>query len=234
MLAGRPARHLEGWVEVVAPVPASVPAPGPAAAATGDVVIRWVDRLGWRGLAAIAACLALIAVGAALLRRPPGMPVAAEPAATTPLIPAPARLEVSFRHPFRVGTLRVWVDGALALEETVPGRVTRDLLALKLRRGTFTGVLDVPPGEHVVRVQVDDGDGFRESRRIRATFASGQARRLDATVDGHAAEGSGAGPGPMRIARTATGSVVTVSRLSTAASAAALACDTLRPVSDRG
>jgi hypothetical protein len=97
---------------------------------------------------------------------------------------APARLEVSFRHPFRVGTLRVWVDGALALEETVPGRVTRDLLALKLRRGTFTGALEVPPGERVVRVQVDDGDGFRESRRIRVTFASGQARRLDATVDG--------------------------------------------------
>jgi Protein kinase domain len=184
VLAGRPPRHLEGWVEVAAPVLAPGPAAGPAAAATGDVVIRWVDRLGWRGLAAIAACLALIAVGAALMRRPPETSVAAEPAATTPLIPAPARLEVSLRHPFRVGTLRVWVDGALALEETVPGRVTRDLLALKLRRGTFTGVLDVPPGERVVRVQVDDGDGFRESRRIRATFASGQARRLDATVDG--------------------------------------------------
>jgi hypothetical protein len=174
VLAGRPPRHLE-----IAPVPA----PGPAVPSTGDVVIRWVDRLGWRGLAAILTCLALITLGAALLRRPAGTSIATGPAATTPMA-APARLEVSFRHPFRVGTLRVWVDGALALEEAVPGRVTRDLLALKLRRGTFTGALEVPPGERVVRVQVDDGDGFRESRRIRVTFASGQARRLDATVDG--------------------------------------------------
>jgi len=62
--------------------------------------------------------------------------------------------------------------------------VTRDLLALKLRRGEYTGRVNVPPGEHVVRVQVDDGGGFRETRRVRATFASGQVRRLEAAVDG--------------------------------------------------
>ena len=175
------ARHLEEDIEdVLAGRPARQPSKDALEVAPA---IRWVDRLGWRGLAAIVTCLALITVGAALLRRPAehvrrGRPRGHHTDA------APARLEVSFRHPFRVGTLRVWVDGALALEEAVPGRVTRDLLALKLRRGTFTGAVDVPPGERVVRVQVDDGDGFRESRRIRATFASGQSRRLDATVDG--------------------------------------------------
>ena len=97
---------------------------------------------------------------------------------------SPARLEVSFRHPFRVGTVRVWIDDVLALEETVPGRVTRDLLAIKLRRGIFKAGLDVPAGEHVVRVQVDDGGGFRESRRIRGTFAGGEVRRLDVAVGG--------------------------------------------------
>ena len=156
VLAGRPPRHLRAR-----------PAPAPAAPSTGDAVIRWVDRLGWRGLAAIVTCLALITAGASLLRRPAETSVAAGPAALTPATPAPARVELSVRHPFRVATLRVWIDGALALEETVPGRVTRDLLALKLRRGTFTGVLEVPPGERVVRVQVDDGASFRESRRIR-------------------------------------------------------------------
>jgi hypothetical protein len=66
----------------------------------------------------------------------------------------------------------------------VPGKVTRDLLALKLRRGAYTGSVDVPPGDHVVRVQVDDGDAFRESRRLRGTFASGQMRRLEVAVQG--------------------------------------------------
>jgi hypothetical protein len=45
-------------------------------------------------------------------------------------------------------------------------------------------VLEVAPGERVIRVQVDDGSGFRESRRIRGTFASGETRRLDASVGG--------------------------------------------------
>jgi hypothetical protein len=92
---------------------------------------------------------------------------------------------VSFRHPFRVGTIRVWVDGFLMLEQTVPGYVTRNLVAVKLRRGSFTGALNLSPGEHVIQVEVDDAGGFRASRRIRGTFASGEVRRLDAAVDSH-------------------------------------------------
>ena len=140
----------------------------------------WVDRLGWRALAAVAACLMVIAFAAALLRRPPVMPATTE----APSAPAPARLEVSFRHPFRMATVRVWIDGVLAVEETVPGRVTRNLLAFKLRRGTLQTAMDVPSGEHVVRVQVDDGGDFRQSQRIRGTFSSGELRRLDAAVEG--------------------------------------------------
>lgn len=179
VLSGRPPRHREGWA---AAPPAAAPVPRPAAASIGDVVIRWVDRLGWRALAAIGTGLLLITAGAALLRRPTAPPAASAVVAQPNL--APARLELSFRHPFRMGTVRVWIDDVLVLEEAVPGRVTRDLLAIRLRRGTFKAVLDVPPGEHVVRVQVDDGGGFRESRRMRGTFAGGEVRRLDAAVDG--------------------------------------------------
>ena len=182
VLAGRPARHREAWSTATL---APAAAPPPAGGSPGDVVIRWVDRLGWRGLAAVGAGLILIAVGAGVLRRPPAPQSTAVPAPVAPPAPAPSsRLEVSFRHPFRVGTVRVWIDDVLALEETVPGLVTRDLLAIKLRRGTSKAVLDVPPGERVVRVQVDDGGGFRASRRIRGTFVGGEGRRLDVVVDG--------------------------------------------------
>ena len=43
--------------------------------------------------------------------------------------------------------------------------------------------LDVSPGEHVVRVQVESG-GYEETRRMRGTFQSGETRRLDASVGG--------------------------------------------------
>ena len=44
-------------------------------------------------------------------------------------------------------------------------------------------MLDVTPGEHVIRIEVD-GSGYDGSRRIRGVFKSGETRRLEATVDG--------------------------------------------------
>jgi hypothetical protein len=172
VLAGRVPRHRASW-------------PAARATAAGDPHVDRVERLGGRGLAAIAAVLLLLLAGVAALKRPPQAPPAAPlTAARAPEAPAPAQLAVSFRHPFRRATLRVFVDDALVLEEVVAGRVTRDLVAVKLRRGTYRGAVDVPPGERVVRVEADDGGGFRSSRRIRGEFASGETRRLDAVVDG--------------------------------------------------
>ena len=42
---------------------------------------------------------------------------------------------------------------------------------------------DIPPGEHVIRIEVDSS-GYDASRRIRGVFKSGETRRLEATVDG--------------------------------------------------
>jgi hypothetical protein len=44
-------------------------------------------------------------------------------------------------------------------------------------------VLNVPPSEHVIRLDVDSS-GYDASRRIRGVFKSGETRRLEATVDG--------------------------------------------------
>ena len=189
VLAGRPARHRAEWMP---PDPEGTIATGPTApaapqvtASAGDAVIDWVDRLGWQGFAAIAAVLLLVLAGTAALQRPAAAPEAViEPSPAASPAFAAARLEISFRHPFRQANLKVYVDDALVLEQAVPGRVTRDLLAMKLRRGTYKGAVDVPPGDHVLRVEVDDGEGFRTSRRIRGAFASGETRRLEAAVDG--------------------------------------------------
>ena len=204
VLAGRPPRHRASWQTAEATVlyaapdaptaPGRVALPPPAA----DAFVDWVDRLGWRGFVAIAGVMLLVLAAVAALNRPPPAARATLPPLVlpAPAATAPARLEVSFRHPFRRATLRVFVDDALVLEEVVPGRVTRDLVAMKVRRGTFSGGLDVEPGARAVRVEVDDGDGFRESRRLRRDFESGETLRLRARVEGLINKGFAVGWAP--------------------------------------
>lgn len=61
--------------------------------------------------------------------------------------------------------------------------MTKKVLALRFRKGRTEKDLDVPPGEHVVRLEVS-GDGFYDARRIRGTFKSGETRHLAARVGG--------------------------------------------------
>jgi hypothetical protein len=97
--------------------------------------------------------------------------------------PPPAELELRFEHPLRTGTLSVWVDDTLVLEEPLESRVVEDLLVYRVRKGRAEAVLKVAPGERVVRLGVQ-GEGFNGSKRIRGTFESGSRRRLEARVGG--------------------------------------------------
>ena len=58
-----------------------------------------------------------------------------------------------------------------------------DLKVFRVRKGRAEALLEVAPGERVVRVAVE-GDGFSSSRRIRGTFQSGARERLEARVGG--------------------------------------------------
>src|SRR5262245_58885811 len=52
-----------------------------------------------------------------------------------PLAAPPAQLEVDLEHTLKSGTLCVWVDDDLALEEPLESYVSDDLVLLKLRKG---------------------------------------------------------------------------------------------------
>ena len=56
-------------------------------------------------------------------------------------------------------------------------------VTVKLDKFQLVTSIDVPPGEHVVRVQVTGGD-FGESLHIRGEFESDTTRRLAAKVGG--------------------------------------------------
>jgi len=146
-----------------------------------SLMLRLAERVGWRGVVAL---IALLAVGVAF-------PLAARRANETLPIPLPSlltsgeagHLEVAFEHPLRSGTLRVYVDDEQVLEEALSGKVTKKILNFRMRKGSTNQVLDVTPGEHVIRIEVDSS-GYDASRRIRGVFKSGETRRLEATVDG--------------------------------------------------
>jgi len=92
-------------------------------------------------------------------------------------VAAPAEVTFSFEHPMKTGTVRVFVDENVELEETLESRVVQRILSVEIRRGSFERMVYVPPGEHVLRVEVE-GETFTVSRRITGVFESGQPKRL--------------------------------------------------------
>jgi serine/threonine-protein kinase len=190
VLAGRTPRHRATWTPpppadetLRSSLPARPPSPPAVEAETHSLLLRLAERVGWRGAVVL---IALLAVGLAF-------PLAARRANETLPLPiplpsllatdAPGHLEIDFDHPLRSGTLRVFVDDEKVLEEALSGKVTKKILSFRMRKGSTNQVLDVAPGEHDIRVEVDSS-GYDASRHIRGTFKSGETRRLQATVDG--------------------------------------------------
>jgi predicted Ser/Thr protein kinase len=112
----------------------------------------------------------------------PTATAAASPrAASTPRArprPEPSRLSVSLEHGLKAGTLRVWVDNELVMDQRLSSRVTKDLLVFKTRSGKAQDVLMLAPGSHRVRVEVKAERDSR-SREVTGVFKAGAARSLD-------------------------------------------------------
>jgi serine/threonine-protein kinase len=166
------------------PVPEA--AQGVAPVSETSLVLRVADRVGRAGWLVLAVALG-IGLLLPLFHSAPSPVSALAPApAAAPLLPIlaePAHLEITLDHPLRTGMLRVWVDDELVLEEDIAGRVRKKILTFRLHKGSEKEVLDVAPGEHQIRVEVESGS-YRERIRTKAEFRSGQTRRLAATVDG--------------------------------------------------
>ena len=192
-LAGRPLRHrltqLPEWagsstgaltLEEGSALGDTAPLP-----ASGSWGRREVIALVGLGLAA---AIALLMVSG---RQPASTPAAAGPAGAAAVVPpdgptpvpAPAHIALTLDHPFKTGTMKVWVDDQSVLNEPLESRVKKKLFVFKSRRGSEAVTLDVPAGVHSVRVQVE-GDGVTLSRRLKTLFRGGETKRLQARVNG--------------------------------------------------
>jgi serine/threonine-protein kinase len=112
---------------------------------------------------------------------PPGVatPIPALPGAGA--ADASGRLRVDFDHPLERGTLRIFVDDELALEERLTGQRRNMALVFRMHGGTFREELDVKPGLHEVRVEVRWDDNLRRERIV-GNFRPGLTRRLEASL----------------------------------------------------
>lgn len=100
---------------------------------------------------------------------------------TVPASVAPAHLRIDFDHPLKEGALRVFLDGALVLEDKLSGTVRRRGLVFKLAQGNFKDVLSVSPGVHAVRFEVKWDDNVKVEE-ITGRFQPGQTRTLEADL----------------------------------------------------
>jgi serine/threonine-protein kinase len=188
--------------------PAPPPSVPPAAGATRSVLpVKPPRRRPRRGvvLAAVAVGLGLVGLFLWARWRPlaptprpvPPRDVAASVPTPTPSLPAsggsvlgplawllpanPGRLRIDFDHPLRSGTLRVFLDDELALEQRLRGQQKKKALVFKVHEGSFREELEVPPGLHEVRVEVRWDDNVKDERII-GNFRSGATRRLEASL----------------------------------------------------
>jgi serine/threonine-protein kinase len=95
-----------------------------------------------------------------------------------PAAKAPGQLAVHMEHHLKSGTVRVWLDEKLVVEEVLDARVTKKILFFNFRKGVVQEMLKVSPGKHDLRVQVKWDDNV-ETRRISGTFRPGATRHLE-------------------------------------------------------
>jgi hypothetical protein len=96
-------------------------------------------------------------------------------------VPEPGHLRIDFEHPLESGTLRVWVDNELVVDQRLTSRVHKEALVFKLRRGLVQELLEVSPGNHDVRVQVKWEDN-EKTEHISGVFKAGVTKRLEASL----------------------------------------------------
>ena len=110
-------------------------------------------------------------------RPPQALPAADEDRTPADHAADKSRVLVDFEHPLKTGSLSLWVDEDLVLNEKLGSRVSQNLVAFKLRKGRLGETLQVSPGNHTIKVQVKWDDNVK-TETIGGVFRAGASRRL--------------------------------------------------------
>ncbi len=78
----------------------------------------------------------------------------------------------------------MWIDEKLTYSYSLRGAVKKRMLLLKGVQGYFSDSVEVPDGEHLIRVRVLSADNsYDQSGSIRGTFAPGSQKVLTTQFD---------------------------------------------------
>jgi len=101
-----------------------------------------------------------------------------------PLAAAPATLEIEVEHKFAEAHLSIWVDGSLTYTRLLEGTDKKHLVVFHHVQGHEFHAVQVPAGNHELRVQIISDPGSADhSATIAGEFASGKEKMLQIHFD---------------------------------------------------
>jgi len=106
------------------------------------------------------------------------------PTPTPAPTPSPARLTLEIEHSLKHGELLVVVDQKRVLTRELESEEVKKALIFKGRKGRLLETIDVPPGEHLVRVEVNRKGEPQRAAQIFGEFKSGAASLLEVRIGG--------------------------------------------------
>jgi serine/threonine-protein kinase len=98
------------------------------------------------------------------------------------LAPVPATLDVEVDHKFAEAKLSIWIDDRLSYTRTLEGTDKKRLVLFHHVEGHEIHAMQIPPGNHHLRVQITSGDNSSD-QSVTGDFASGNERLLRVYFD---------------------------------------------------
>jgi hypothetical protein len=90
---------------------------------------------------------------------------------------------VEFEHSLKEGTLRIFVDDLLVVDQPFGGKITRKVVGLEMRKGHLTETLEIAPGLRNIKVEVSWEKNVK-TERSQTFFNPGRRLRLKAKLGG--------------------------------------------------
>jgi serine/threonine-protein kinase len=110
-------------------------------------------------------------------------PARATPTAAPSNPNQPPQLVVEFEHSLKEGTLRIFVDDLLVVDQPFGGKITRKVVGLEMRKGHLTETLEIAPGLRNIKVEVSWEKNVK-TERSQTFFNPGRRLRLKAKLGG--------------------------------------------------
>jgi serine/threonine protein kinase len=96
---------------------------------------------------------------------------------------SPAMLDIEIEHKFAQAHLSIWLDDQLTYTHPLEGTDKKRLIVFHKVQGHEFHAVQIPPGKHLVKVQVTSGDLSGRSATIEGEFPSGTEKMLRVVCD---------------------------------------------------